>query len=402
LQTILPEDEGELCAAVKHAAENLRQLEIVSSGTKRLMGRPVEAEQRLDMSKFSGIVSYEPDELIFTAKAATPLKEVEAALGEKRQMLPFAPADWAPLFGETSGRSTLAGMVATNACGARKVKAGAVRDHLIGCRFVNGSGEPIKAGGRVVKNVTGFDLPKIMCGAFGTLGALTELTFRVVPRPPRAPAIAIRNCTPEDGLSFLRQAARLALEPTGLAYLPTTVCSQSDAAVSAGLAETNGVALIRVEGAEDPVIDKIARLRTHFSKQDVTALEDDVTRALFHEIENGVPFIESNSDIWRVFVPASHAHAAATQSEASFWYADWAGEGLWLGLPASREVAERIRDITGQFGGHATLMRAAKNARARLAVFEPETPARAALSRSIKMAFDPLRILNPGRMYEEI
>jgi glycolate oxidase FAD binding subunit len=402
LQNVIPEDESELASAIKGAAENLQEVEIFSSATKRLLGRPIEAEIRLSMSKFSGIVSYEPDELILTAKAATPLTEIDAALKEKRQMLAFAPADWAALFGEMPGRATLAGIVGANACGARKVKAGAVRDHLIGCRFVNGSGETVKAGGRVVKNVTGFDLPKIMCGAFGTLGALTELTFRVVPAPRRAPAIAIKNCTPENGLGYLRQAARLALEPTGLAYLPSAVCAESPAAAGAGLAQINGVALIRIEGAEDPVIDKLARLRSAFSKLDVAVLEDDITQMLFGEIENGGPFLTSDTDIWRLFVPSSNAPAAVTKSEAQFWYADWAGEGLWLGLPASHEVAERIRQITAEFGGHAHIMRGARNARARLAVFEPETPARAALSRTVKAAFDPLRILNPGRMYEEL
>jgi glycolate oxidase FAD binding subunit len=402
LQNVIPEDESELASAIKSAADNLQQVEIFSAATKRIMGRPVEAEIRLDMSKISGIVRYEPDELILTAKAATPLKEINAALRERRQMLAFAPPDWAALFGEITGRATLAGTVGANACGARKIKAGAVRDHLIGCRFVNGSGEAIKSGGRVVKNVTGFDLPKIMCGAFGTLGVLTELTFRVVPAPTRAPAIAIRNCTPEDGLTYLRQAARLALEPTGLAYLPTAVCGQSPATVNAGLAQTNGVALIRVEGAEDPVIDKLARLRNTFSKQDIAVLEDDITQELFREIENGGPFLSHDTDIWRLFVPATKAHAAVTKSEAQFWYADWAGEGLWLGLPASRDVAERMRTITAELGGYALIMRAAKNARARLPVFEPEPPARAALSRAVKTAFDPLRILNPGRMYEEL
>jgi glycolate oxidase FAD binding subunit len=402
LLTAVPENEDELAAAIKDAAANLRQIEIVSSATKRLLGRPVEAEIRLEMSKFSGIVSYEPDELILTAKAATPLADIGIALREKRQMLAFAPADWAALFGEMAGRATLGGIVGANACGARKIKAGAVRDHLIGCRFVNGSGEQIKAGGRVVKNVTGFDLPKIMCGAFGTLGALTELTFRVVPAPQCAPAIAIRNCTPEDGLGYLRQAARMALEPTGLAYLPGAVCGKSRSAQEAGLAQTNGAALIRVEGAEDPVIDKLARLRNSFSKQDIAVLEDEVAQALFAEIETGAPFLNGDSDIWRLFVPASKAHAAMVKTEAQFWYADWAGECLWLALPASRDVAERMRAITAEFGGHAHIMRGAKNARARLPVFEPEPPARAALSRAVKAAFDPLRILNPGRMYEEL
>lgn len=402
MNRITPQDENELIEAVKGAAKARRPCELVSAGTKRNLGRPVEADDILDISKLSGILNYEPDELIFTARAATPLVEANAALKEHRQMLAFSPVDWAMLYGKRPGRATLGGIVAANACGSRRVKSGAVRDHLIGCKFVNGAGEAIKAGGRVVKNVTGFDLPKIMCGAYGTLGALTELTFRVVPAPPRAPAIAIRDCTPTEGLSILRQAAGLALEPTGLAYLPAAICSESPAMIAAALAQTNGVALIRIEGAEDPTIDKLARLRNVFSKQNFIMLEDETTDALFNEIGSGTPFAERDTDIWRLSVPGSDAYAAASESEAPFWYADWAGESLWFALPASRDIAERLRNITAKFGGHAMLMRANENARARLSAFEPEPPARAALSRAVKAAFDPHRILNPGRMYEEI
>ncbi len=402
MSRIIPQDEKELIAAVRGAAQSQRRCELVAAGTKRGLGRPVEADDILDLSKLSGIINYEPDELIFSTKAGTPLIEAMAALAEHKQMLAFSPVDWAALYGGQSGRATLSGIVAANACGSRRVKSGAVRDHLIGCKFVNGAGEAIRAGGRVVKNVTGFDLPKIMCGAYGTLGALTELTFRVVPAPPRAPAIAIHDCTPVDGLSMLRRAAGLALEPTGLAYLPAAICAQSAAMIAAGLAQTNGVALIRVEGAEDPVIDKLARLRNVFSKQKIITLEDQTTEAVFGEIGSGTPFAERDTDVWRLCVPAADAHAAASESEAQFWYADWGGENLWLALPASRDIAERLRTITAKFGGHATLVRANENARARLSAFEPEPPARAALSRAVKAAFDPLRILNPGRMYEEL
>jgi glycolate oxidase FAD binding subunit len=402
LNHITPQDENELVDAVRGAAKARRQVELVSAGTKRNLGRPIEADDIVDLSKLSGIVNYEPDELIFTVMAGTPLVQAMAALKENRQMLAFSPVDWAGLYGKEPGNATLGGVVAANACGSRRIKSGAVRDHLIGCKFVNGAGEAIKAGGRVVKNVTGFDLPKIMCGAFGTLGALTELTFRVVPAPERASTIALRNCTPSEGLTMLRKAASLALEPTGLAYLPAAVCRESPAMIDAALAQTNGVALIRVEGAADPIIDKLARLRNIFSKQDIVTLEDDVGDALFGEIGCGTPFAERDTDIWRLSVPATSVYDAVSESEAQFWYADWAGEVLWLALPASPDIDERLRKITAKFGGHAMLFRADKNARARLATFEPEPPARAALSRAVKAAFDPLRILNPGRMYEEL
>src|SRR4029078_10514302 len=174
--------------------------EIMGAGTKREFGRPVKADAILDVSALSGILKYEPEELVLTARAGTPIAEIQAVLAQKRQMLPFEPADWGPLFDARAGRATLGGVVATNACGSRRVKSGAVRDSVIGCRFVNGRGEAIKAGGDVIKNVTGFDLPKLMCGAFGTLGVLTEITLRVGPLPERVAAIAVRDCDSGAGL----------------------------------------------------------------------------------------------------------------------------------------------------------------------------------------------------------
>src|SRR5262249_36485772 len=148
-----------------------------------------------------------------------PLAEVEQVLAQRGQMLGFAPADWGPLFGAKPGNATLGGIASANACGARRVKAGAARDHLIGCRFVNGAGDVVKAGGPVIKNVAGFDVPKLLCGAFGTLGVLTELTFRMTPAPSRVAALALR-AEPKEGLRILREALRSPLDPTGLAYIP--------------------------------------------------------------------------------------------------------------------------------------------------------------------------------------
>jgi glycolate oxidase FAD binding subunit len=300
-------------------------------------------------------------------------------------MLAFEPADWGLLFGNPPGRATLGGIVAANACGARRVKAGAVRDSVIGCRFVNGRGEIIKAGGQVIKNVTGFDLPRLMCGAFGTLGVFTELTLRVSPAPERAAALAILNCAAGVGLSVLRQARGLPVDPTGLAYGPG-----------------DNAAYIRVEGTATAIAEKLDLLRGEFASHDLATLENDRTAALFRDIGNGGLFQRETGDVWRLSVPASDAHGAVEMAVARNWYADWAGGLLWLGLPASTETAETLRRITARFGGHATLMRASHEARTNLAVFEPESPSRASLTRSVKAAFDEKRVLNPGRMFKDI
>jgi glycolate oxidase FAD binding subunit len=401
LERIAPVTEDETADAIRGALAAKTTLEIVAGGSKREFGRPVAANATLDMSALTGIVKYEPEELVVTARAGTPLAEIEAALAEKKQMLGFSPADWGPLFGKPKGKATLAGVVAANATGARRVKAGAARDHVIGCRFVNGMGEIVKAGGHVIKNVTGFDVPKLMCGAFGTLGVLTELTLRVSPAPARNAALALR-ADPKDGFKILREAAQLPFDATGLAYIPEVFPSENGAGEGGRIATSGGAALIRVEGTDAPVKDKLERLRAHFKAHEAIVLDGEAARSLFRDVDNGGLLAESDSGIWRLCVAPSDAPAALEQSKAPFWYADWAGGLLWLGLPATAGVATRLREIAAKFGGHATLMRGSADAREKLAVFEPEIPARAALTKSVKAAFDPQRLFNPGRMYRDV
>ena len=277
----------------------------------------------------------------------------------------------------------------------------AVRDHVIGCRFVNGSGEAIKAGGSVIKNVTGFDIPKLMCGAFGTLGVLTELTFRVVPLPARIVSVALPMSSAEVGLRALRQAASLPVDPTGLAYLPEAALKASVASRAGSFGGAAGIAVIRLEGAMSALTEKLALIRQTFIGFDAVTLNDAVTASLFREISTGALFVNRATDVWRLCVPLSAAHEAVEKSRAELWYADWAGGLLWLGLNGDEDTAKRLRVITALLGGHATLMRASAQARETLAVFEPELPVRAGLTKTVKAAFDPHRLLNPGRMFRD-
>jgi glycolate oxidase FAD binding subunit len=389
MKAIAPENESEAADAVREAAEKNSPFEIVAGGTKRDYGRPVTADAILDVSALSGIVKYEPEELVLTVRSATPIAEIKAALAEKKQMLGFEACDWGPLFGAEPARATLGGVVSTNATGSRRVKAGAVRDHIIGCRFINGKGEIIKAGGHVIKNVTGFDLPKLMCGAFGTLGVLTEITMRVSPLPERVAVLAMTS-EPETGFRLLREAAKLPLDVSGLAYVPS---------------DRLGKAYIRVEGTRAAVEQKRAELQKRFAGQNPRPLEDAAAHDCFREIGDGTLFVEGNTDVWRLCVPAPSAYEAllaARTEKTGPWCADWAGGLLWLGLPPDMDTAMRLRGLTQRFGGHATLMRASPEARAELALFEPETPARAAITQSVKAAFDAKHILNPGRMFESL
>jgi glycolate oxidase FAD binding subunit len=382
---LAPQHETGLCDAVRAAAEKGTSFEIVGHGTKRKLGRRTSASAILDMGAFAGIAKYEPEELVMTVGAATSIAEIETELAGRNQMLGFEPADWGPLFGEPASEATIAGTAAANSCGSRRVKAGAVRDHVIGCRFVNGNGEAIKAGGNVIKNVTGFDVARLMCGAFGTLGAITELSLRVVPRPARVAALCIA-CSAEEGLKILRAAAQSQVDPTGLAYMPAP----------------EGRALIRVEGEAEPVRDKLDVLKKQFAAHRTRALDGDESNQLFRDLSDGAPLRDANSDLWRLCVTPSRAYEAITESGASNWYADWAGGLLWLALPADEAAADRLRAITGKYGGHATLLRAGEDARHKLDVFDPESPVRAGLTRAVKNAFDPKCVFNPSRMYKDI
>ena len=284
---IVANTEAGVVDAVRAAREHRRTLEIIGGGTRRSFGRPTQCDDVLDLSALSGIVNYEPEELILTVKPGTPLDEIESVLTAKNQRLGFEPQDWRALLG-THGTPTIGGAISANANGPATVRFGCARDHLLGFRSANGFGEAYKAGGRVVKNVTGFDLPKLMCGAMGTLGPLTELTFRVFPKS--AAKIFMMAC---DSNAVLRKVASSPLEATALLY-------------------ADGNAYVRLEGALE---EKTAMLRDLGDFAEVETLPSPV-------------------------------------------------------LPA--------------------------------APFPPEPPARAALTRAVKAAFDPLGLFNPGRMYEGV
>src|SRR5688572_23306751 len=231
---------------VRAARADKSPFEIVAGGTRRTVGRPLNNLPQLDVSGLSGILKYEPEELILTAAPATPLSEIIAVLAQKNQRLGFDPADWSQLLG-SNGVTTLAGAVSCDASGSGRLRHGGARDSLLGFHAVNGLGEAFRAGGKVVKNVTGFDLPKLVCGAHGTLCVLTELTFRVYPRPTHFVVLALQDVSPEIGFAALRKIAQSALEPAGLAYLPARMSGAGQ-----------GSALIRLEGASQPLEEKIA------------------------------------------------------------------------------------------------------------------------------------------------
>jgi glycolate oxidase FAD binding subunit len=379
MPTHIASSESEIVDAVMTAREWRSPLEIVAGGSKRNFGRAVVTMGSvLDVSGLRGIVSYEPEELILTAAPGTPVAQIEDALAQKGQRLGFEPADWGPLLGEPAGLGTIGGAIGADVCGPARLRYGAVRDHLLGFRGVNGFGEAFKAGGKVVKNVTGFDLPKLVCGAFGTLCVLTEVTLRVFPKPPLSATLRVGGLSSEDGFALLRKLWSSPLDATGLGF-------------------SHGNALIRFEGEKEPLAEKCAAARALIGAADIEDVEQG--EIAFRAIGSGEIFIDEPFDVWRVFVPPAAAASVVAEIDSPLWLADWAGGLLWAGtLPGS----DAVRAVAAKAGGYATLLRASEETRERIAVFEPEDEARGALTRSVKAAFDPLGLFNPGRMWDGV
>jgi glycolate oxidase FAD binding subunit len=372
--------EDQVVEFVRAAREARSPFEIVAGGTRRSVGKPLADLPMLDVSPLSGIVKYEPAELIITAQPATPLTEIKAVLAEKGQRLGFDPADWSRLLG-SNGAATLAGAASADASGSGKLRHGGARDSLLGFRAVNGMGESFRGGAKVVKNVTGFDLPKLVCGAYGTLGVLTEMTFRVYPEPQFFVVLCLADVTPQDGFAALRKIALSALEPAGLADLPGNMLADVG----------QGAALIKLEGASKPLEEKVA-LAHGLLGNAMHRIDGDP----FAAIGCGDRFADIPGDIWRVMIPRADAPRVVKELNAKHWLGDLAGAVLWLAADPSE--GPHIRAVAARAHGQAMLLRGSAQSRAALGLFAPQAPALAQLGRAVKAAFDPLSLFNPGRL----
>lgn len=360
-------------------------LEIIGTGTKRGLGRPVQASATLDMSSFAGVIAYEPEELILEVGAGTPLAEVEALIGAKGQQLAFEPPDWSALLGSPHG-GTVGGLVACNLSGPRRIKAGAARDHVLGLRGVTGAGDVFKAGARVVKNVTGYDLPKLLTGSYGTLAALTSVILKVLPAPETEETVVLTGLGDEAAVAAMSLAMQSPCEVSAAAYVP-------DEAV-----------YLRLEGIAPSVAyrrDALAKLL----QTPVEVLAARSSAARWRAIRDGTSFADRPSHpLWRLSVTPSDAPRIirALKDSMDIRYAlDWAGGLVWVEVPPSADAAAAlVRGTLSQ--GHATLVRAPDAVRAAADVFQPQPAALATLSARVKHSFDPRHVLNPGRMYRGI
>jgi len=395
--SLAPQNESALAEIFRDAAARAEPLRLVGSGSKHALGRPSTGEA-LSLSAFSGVTLYEPEELVLTASAATPRAEIEALLDAHGQALAFEPIDFGALFG--SGPGTIGGLVATGASGPRRIKAGALRDHLLGFRCVTGHGEIVKSGGRVMKNVTGYDLSKLVAGSFGTLAALTEVTLKVLPKAESEATLLVVGLDEMMSLAALRQASQAPADASGFAMLPAGLRP---------LSSPKNVAAIRLEGPAISLQSRRDALIALLAPQvgAFETLEADDSRALWRRLRDAEPVAQTPGQIWRVsLAPTDGAtllaslRAAGAAPIAHFY--DWAGGLVWLCFePAEDAHAAVLRPLAQKLDGQATLLRADGEIRARVGVFQSKPSALATLSRRVKESFDPAHILERGRLCAE-
>ena len=398
-----PATLDELQEAVAGALGRNQPLAVCGGGSKRGLGRPMATSDELCLDRLTGVVNFEPAELILTAMAGTPLAEIESLLAGRGQMLAFEPVDWRGLLGSESTTPTLGGALGCNLAGPRRIRAGAARDHFLGFSGVNGFGEAFKAGGKVVKNVTGYDLCKLLAGSYGTLSVLAEVTLKVMPRPDESMSLLITGLDDATAIKALADGLNSPHEVSAAAHLPVAAAKRSgvNATASAG----SSITALRLEGPGSSIAYRAGVLREVLaSRGTIVALDQSESERLWREIGEVKPLLPvEDRVVWRLSVPPasgpSTVAAVARSLDVAAFY-DWAGGLIWLSVPEQGDGgAAVIRAALAVCGGHATLVRAPEALRVRVPVFEPLPSALAALTRRVKESFDPKHLFNPGRLY---
>ena len=399
---ISPIDERELVEAVAGASSAQTPLEVCGGGSKAAIGRPIQTEAQLTTQALAGITLYEPSELVLAAGSGTPLNEVEAALAQNRQQLAFEPVDLSAALGEAPDRATIGSVFAMNFSGARRILSGAARDHFLGVRAVNGRGELFKSGGRVLKNVTGYDLCRGLAGSWGTLAVMSEVTVKVLPVAEESGTLIYDGLSDEVAVEALCAAMGTPYEVSGAIHLDGQLAD----ALGLGWLGNGGEAVtaLRLETRRSSLDyrgERLAEALAAFGRP--RALDDGRSRQLWSAWRE-LKFLQNlGGAVWRIStMPRTGpglVSAIARNVECRAAY-DWAGGLIWLLIPSARDAAfSDVRRVVAEAGGHATLIRADPAIRAKVDVFQTLDSGNARLTAGIKQAYDPGGILNPGRMY---
>ncbi len=399
-------DARDVEQAVRAAIAGEQPLEIIGHGSKRMIGQPMATNALLDLSALNAVKSYEPNELIITVEAGAPLADVKSLIDSKNQQFAFEPADTARLLGTPAG-GTIGGMIGAGLAGPRRIQAGGARDHLLGAHAVSGFGDSFKAGGRVVKNVTGYDLCKLLAGSWGTLAVMTEVTLKVTPRPESERSLVLRGLDDVTANRAMTVALGSPFDVSGAAHVPNSALRAAAGALGELGSPRNAVTLLRLEGITASAAHRAAALAKVLSSFGaVEILEDTASAAIWSSIRDVEPFAAKGAlgawPVWRIVCPPASGGALgqrlARDTGGEVIY-DWGGGLIWAALPPKADAqAASVRPCVEAAGGHAMLLRASDEVRRNVEVFHPPNSGIAALSERVRSSFDPKNILNRGRM----
>lgn len=407
MDTLKPRDAQDVEQAVAAAIAAEQPLEIIGLGSKRAIGQPMATNALLDLSALNAVVNYEPNELIITVQAGAPLDDVLSLIDSRNQQLAFEPIDTSALLGTAAQRGSIGGMIASGLAGPRRIKAGAARDHLLGAEAVSGFGELFKTGGKVVKNVTGYDLCKLLAGSWGTLAVMTEVTLKVMPKPEAERTLLLRGLDDVAAGRAMTAALGSPYDVSGAAHLPGSALRGAGGALGAIGKPEQSMTLLRLEGTATSAAHRagsLARLLADYGGAEL--LEDTSSAAAWAAIRDVIPFAADGPralwPIWRIVCPPAAGGAfgqtLARDSQGEVIY-DWGGGLIWAALPPVADAnAGVLRKRVEAIGGHAMLIRAPEETRRAVDVFHPQHAGVAALNARVKQSFDPKHILNRGRM----
>jgi glycolate oxidase FAD binding subunit len=407
VDTLKVRDAKDVEQAVRDALAAEQPLEIIGHGSKRAIGLTMATNAVLDLSALNAITSYEPNELIVTVQAGAPMADLLSLIDSKNQQFAFDPMDTSVLLGTPRGAGTIGGTIAAGLAGPRRIKAGGARDHLLGAYAVSGFGDSFKAGGKVVKNVTGYDLCKLLAGSWGTLSVMTEVTLKVLPKAENERTLVLRGLDDVTANRAMTAALGSSFDVSGVAHLPASIFRTAGDGLAGLGGSQQGVTLIRLEGIGASVSDRagsVKQLLAAFGAADLIA--DDTSLSVWEAIRDVTPFAASGSlgawPVWRIVCPpasgGAFGQALARETGGDVIY-DWGGGLIWAALPPAADAhASMLRERLKPIGGHATLLRAADQVRNTVDVFQPQEPGVAALGARVKASFDPRNIFNRGRM----
>jgi len=403
-----PETEEQIADIVKRCYRKNIPLEIQGRNTKKNIGRNFQTQKVLDLSNYSGIIKYEPEELYIKVKSGTPIKEIKEAIDKKNQQLAFEPIDFGPLFSGKSNEGTIGGVLACNFAGPRRFKSGSVRDFVLGFRGVNGKGDIIKSGGTVVKNVTGYDLSKLVSGSFGTLVALTEITLKISAKKPSQNTIVIYENDPKVISELFQKILSSSNEISGAVFIPDEPqnkkfdLNKSKAFKLNDLDQEGAFFAFRIEGDQNSIKERIKDISNEMDLKNYKTSNLDIYQSdLFWKSINSLQlFSETKNNLLRAVVPPSKSEKMMSFLKNKYrYFIDWSGALFWIEVPGDQNIKE-VKNTIIQNDGYVTIIKKSEDFEFTEKLFTIDDT-KLMISKKIKESFDPRGLFNPGKMYKD-